>query len=147
MEGKWAAHGHPRYYGYKFSDSTPLFKFGFGLSYTTYTAANLRLNTTQLAHGAKDRFLVTVKVTNNSTMDGDAVVHVYIQDPIDGVVRYWPRLIGFERVHIPAGASTVSVACIKQAQSVIAAGILTLLSCLLGRRHRRAHGGAETVLV
>ncbi|SNR76966.1 beta-glucosidase [Lutibacter agarilyticus] len=86
---------------YKFSDKTPLFPFGFGLSYTTFEYSNLKLAETTIApNGAT---IVSVDVTNSGKVDGDEVVQMYVRDDFASVGRYNKMLKGFERIHLKAG--------------------------------------------
>ncbi len=78
--------------------ATPLYPFGYGLSYTTFEYSELQANQDQ----------VTVKVTNSGTCDGDEVVQVYIRDLVASTARPRKQLCAFKRVSIPAG-ETVTV--------------------------------------
>lgn len=82
----------------------PQLPFGFGLSYTTFTLANLRLSSHHLhhRHGA---VTVRVDVTNTGDVAGDEVVQLYIHDPVASIVQPVRRLRGFERVTLAAGAT------------------------------------------
>jgi beta-glucosidase len=73
---------------YRYFEGEPLYPFGYGLSYTTFTYSNL------VASSAK----VTVDVKNSGKRDGEEVVQLYAKYP--GVVR---ELLGFERVPLRAG--------------------------------------------
>ncbi|PQJ76566.1 beta-xylosidase [Polaribacter glomeratus] len=92
---------------YKFSDKTPLFPFGFGLSYTSFKYDNLRLENTSIAIDGKTK--VSVDVTNIGNYDGDEVVQMYIRDDFATVGRYNKMLKGFERISLKIGETkTVS---------------------------------------
>lgn len=86
---------------YKFADKSPLFSFGFGLSYTTfsYDQPKLALNTIKAGQSTT----VSVNVTNTGDRDGDEVVQMYIRDEVATVGRYNKMLKGFERVHLKTG--------------------------------------------
>lgn len=85
----------------------PLYPFGYGLSYTTYTYTNLKLEKTAIKEGEDIRF--TVDVTNTGQMDGDEIVQVYLTDLYCRITQSEKRLKAFRRVHIPAGETcTVS---------------------------------------
>ncbi len=85
----------------------PLYPFGYGLSYTTYTYTNLKLEKTAIKEGEDIRF--TVDVTNTGQMDGDETVQVYLTDLYCRITQSEKRLKAFRRVHIPAGETcTVS---------------------------------------
>lgn len=85
-------------------DISPLFPFGYGLSYTTYRYGELRLSKKQLK-GEGDVLEARVTVTNAGNMDGKEIVQLYIGDPIARISRPKIELKGFEKVFIPKGES------------------------------------------
>ena len=89
--------------GYRWYDAqnvAPLFPFGFGLSYTTFSFGNLSVG--QLVNG---RSTVTATVTNTGSRAGSEVAQLYVGDP--GAAGEPPRqLKGFQRVSLNPGAST-----------------------------------------
>ena len=92
---------------YKFSDKSPLFPFGFGLSYTTFAYSNLKLKNPSIAIDGKTT--VSVDVTNTGEVPGDEVVQMYIRDDFASVGRYIKMLKGFERISLePGQTKTVS---------------------------------------
>jgi beta-glucosidase len=92
---------------YRFADKTPLYHFGFGLSYTTFKYGEPKLAQNNIKVGQST--IVSVDVTNTGTRDGDEVVQMYIRDNYASVGRYNKLLKGFERVHLKAGETkTVS---------------------------------------
>ncbi|SHG80657.1 beta-glucosidase [Jatrophihabitans endophyticus] len=84
--------------------SGPQLEFGFGLSYTTFAVADLRLSSHTL-HRSGGSVSVTVTVRNTGEVAGDEVVQLYIHDPVASVVQPVRRLRGFQRVTLAAGAS------------------------------------------
>lgn len=84
---------------------TPLFPFGYGLSYTTFEYSNLKLASDMLTVGGE--LLVTVDLKNTGRYDGVEVVQLYIQDKIGSVTRPVKELKAFHRVALKAGESTV----------------------------------------
>jgi beta-glucosidase len=93
--------------GYVFDENTPLFPFGFGLSYTTFSYGKPTVSSPQIAAGDKTR--VSVIVSNSGSRAGDDVVQMYIHHPTSSVVQPVIALRGFQRVHLEAGESkTVS---------------------------------------
>ena len=102
--------GHlPAYYNYKpsarrgylFDSVEPLFPFGFGLSYTTFTCTNLRLERAEI--GIAETARVFVDVTNTGALAGDEVVQLYIRDVVSSVTRPVKELKGFRRVTLAPG--------------------------------------------
>ena len=81
----------------------PLFPFGFGLSYTTFSITNLKLDRTRVSSSGRVR--ATVTVTNTGDVAGDEVVQLYLHDPVSSISQPVRRLRGFERVTLAPGAS------------------------------------------
>ena len=79
----------------------PLYPFGFGLSYTTFTVANLHLDRDSVSRNGE--VTATVNVTNTGSRRGDDVVQVYIRDPVASIVQPVRRLRGFQRVTLDGG--------------------------------------------
>ena len=86
---------------YLFSDSTPLFPFGYGLSYSKFRYNNLRLEPATIRVNGTTK--VSVDVTNTGDRAGDEVVQLYIRDEISSVTRPIKELKGFQRVSIKPG--------------------------------------------
>jgi beta-glucosidase len=82
--------------------NTPLFPFGYGLSYTTFTFDNLKLNRVEAKVGTD--LDVSVDVTNTGVRAGDAVVQLYIHQRAGSASRPVRELKGFQRVSLAAGA-------------------------------------------
>jgi beta-glucosidase len=87
--------------GYLFDDVTPLFAFGYGLSYTTFTIGNLRLTRKRIPRDGSTRVLADV--TNTGEREGTEVVQLYIRDVFSSVTRPLKELKGFERVSLQPG--------------------------------------------
>lgn len=83
--------------------NTPLYPFGYGLSYTTFSYSPLRLNTQTL--GWNNTLQVSVKVTNTGTRKGTDVVQLYIHELVRSISPPVRELKGFQRVTLEAGAS------------------------------------------
>lgn len=81
--------------------TTPLYPFGHGLSYSKFEYSNLKLSSPSFA--AKGKITVSVDVANTSNVDGKEVVQLYIRDLIGSVTRPVKELKGFELVEIKAG--------------------------------------------
>src|SRR4051812_39407889 len=85
----------------------PLWPFGFGLSYTTFKLANLKIDQPSIGIGGKTK--VTVDVTNSGDRPGDEVVQLYVRDVVSSVTRPTKELRAFERVTLSPGQTrTVS---------------------------------------
>jgi beta-glucosidase len=82
----------------------PLYWFGHGLSYTTYTYSPLKLSAAQLKK--KDKLKVEVEVSNTGKMTGSETVHWFISDPVCSISRPIKELKYFEKKEIAAGSKT-----------------------------------------
>jgi beta-glucosidase len=87
--------------GYLFDDVSPLFAFGYGLSYTTFSIGNLRLLKKRIPR--KGSAQVLADVTNTGAREGAEVVQMYIHDLVSSVTRPIKELKGFERVSLQPG--------------------------------------------
>lgn len=83
---------------------TPLFPFGYGLSYTTFEYGDLRFEPSVLKPGSPLTVRFTVK--NNGSMAGDEVCQVYLHDELATVARPVKELKGFRRIHLQPGETT-----------------------------------------
>ncbi len=90
--------------GYVFHENTPLFPFGYGLSYTTFSFGKPAVDRETISLNEKAQ--VSVQVTNTGSRAGDQVVQMYIHHPLSSVVQPVIALRGFKRVHLEPGAST-----------------------------------------
>jgi beta-glucosidase len=80
---------------------SPLYPFGFGLSYTTFSYANLKLSAKKVNAG--EPVTVTVDVTNTGDRDGDEIVQLYIRDMVSSVTRPVQELKDFARIRLKKG--------------------------------------------
>lgn len=83
------------------SPNSPLYPFGYGLSYTTFSVSNLKLDQESFSKGGKIN--ATVEVANTGNRDGELVVQMYIRDVAGSVTRPVKELKGFEKVVLKAG--------------------------------------------
>jgi beta-glucosidase len=114
--------GHlPCYYNYKPSarrgylndDVSPLYPFGFGLSYTTFGLDNVRLEKSSIRHGESTKVLVDVKNTGHRA--GDEVVQMYVRDTVSSVTRPVKELRGFKKINLkPGETKTVALAILPE---------------------------------
>ena len=85
---------------YRYFEGTPVYPFGYGLSYTSFTYAPLRIEAA--AGGAENGATVVTEITNTGDRDGDEVAQLYLVPPAsDGAPRL--ALRGFERLSLKAG--------------------------------------------
>ncbi len=93
---------------YLFDETTPLFPFGYGLSYTTFAYENLRLSQDTIARDSSVD--VRVDVINTGDRAGDEVVQLYIRDDVSSVTRPVKELKGFARISLqPSERQTVTL--------------------------------------
>lgn len=83
--------------------NSPLFPFGYGLSYTTFEYSNLSLASDKLT--AQDSLPISFTLKNTGNYDGTEVVQLYIQDKVGSVTRPVKELKRFQRVTLKAGES------------------------------------------
>jgi beta-glucosidase len=87
--------------GYLFDDITPLYPFGFGLSYTTFALGKPTLEAAQITAGESTQ--VRVEITNTGSRVGQEVVQMYVRDLVSSVTRPVKELKGFLRVSLKPG--------------------------------------------
>lgn len=84
-------------------DNEPLYPFGYGLSYTTFSYGDIHLDKTSIT--GKEELTATVTVTNIGTKDGAEVIQLYIRDLVGSTTRPVKELKGFEKIFLKAGKS------------------------------------------
>ncbi len=82
-------------------EKTPLYPFGYGLSYTSFDYKNLKISKASFQKGEKIE--VSVDVTNTGNFDGKEIVQLYINDPVASIARPVKELKGFELVELKKG--------------------------------------------
>lgn len=88
---------------YLFTPNSPLYPFGYGLSYTRFSFTDLQVLDPEVAMGEDVR--VKVRVTNVGEVPGTTVAQLYLRDKVASTTRPVRELKGFERVSLEPGAS------------------------------------------
>jgi beta-glucosidase len=83
--------------------NTPLFPFGYGLSYTHFTYGKMRLDKAKISPTGKLNIAVTV--TNSGDYDGEEVVQLYTRQLVGSIARPVKELKGFEKIFLKKGES------------------------------------------
>jgi beta-glucosidase len=81
----------------------PLYPFGYGLSYTSFSYGNISLSKDQMR--PTEKITATITVTNTGNYDGEEVVQLYIVDPVASVTQPVKRLKGFQKIFLRKGES------------------------------------------
>ncbi|WP_114436643.1 glycoside hydrolase family 3 N-terminal domain-containing protein [Marinilabilia salmonicolor] len=89
---------NPRPHDYVELSATPLYSFGYGLSYSSFTYSDL-----EVAPVGKEEFVVNFKVKNTGNFDGDEVVQLYLRDEYASVVQPVQQLKHFNRLFLKKG--------------------------------------------
>jgi beta-glucosidase len=100
--------------GYLFADASPLYPFGFGLSYSKFELGAPTLSAATIA--ANGNVTVTVPIKNTSNRAGDEVVQIYVRDKVSSVTRSVKDLKAFKRVTLaPGEAKNVTFTLTREA--------------------------------
>lgn len=83
--------------------NTPQYPFGFGLSYTTFSYSDIKVNKETFT--PREELKVSVTVTNSGKRDGEEVVQLYVRDLVGSVTRPLKELKGFQKIMLKAGES------------------------------------------
>ena len=103
-EGKWFQKFRSNYLDVS---NDPLYPFGYGLSYTSFSYSDVKLSSATLSAGKK--ITASVTVTNTGNKDGKEVVQLYIRDLVGSSTRPVKELKGFQKIELKAGeAKTLS---------------------------------------
>ncbi len=87
--------------GYVFTERSPLYPFGHGLSYTTFSYDDLRISPEAVSD--QDYVRISCRVANTGDRPGDEVVQLYVRDPVASVSRPRKELKGFARIALAPG--------------------------------------------
>ena len=84
-------------------DNEPLYPFGYGLSYTTFSYGDIDLSRSTI--DMTGELTAAVMVTNTGTWPGSEVVQLYIRDLVGSTTRPVKELKGFDRIFLKKGES------------------------------------------
>lgn len=90
---------------YMFTPNTPLYPFGYGLSYTEFMYDQLEVVTPEVALG--ENVIIRARVTNIGDRDGATVAQLYMRDLVASTTRPVRELKGFNRLELKAGESAI----------------------------------------
>lgn len=96
LDGNW-------YSRYRDIPREPLYPFGYGLSYTTFTYSEFSISNSSIS--SAETLKVNIKVTNTGTFDGEEVVQLYIRDMAASIVRPVKELKDFQKIMLKKGES------------------------------------------
>jgi len=99
-EGKWFSKFRSNYLDVS---NDPVYPFGYGLSYTTFSYSDIKLSSTSVK--GNQALTASVTVTNSGKYDGKEVVQLYIRDVVGSVTRPVKELKGFQKIDLKAGES------------------------------------------
>ena len=95
-------------------EKTPLYPFGYGLSYTTFEYSNLKINKKTFSKGEKVE--VSVDLKNTGKVTGKEVAQLYLQDEFASVVRPVKELKGFEMIELKPGETKTVIFTLTDAE-------------------------------
>jgi beta-glucosidase len=102
-EGKWFQKFRSNYLDVS---NDPLYPFGYGLSYTTFSYSDIKLNKISLK-GNSEQLTARVTITNTGNRIGKEVVQLYIRDVVGSVTRPVKELKGFQKIELKPGESKI----------------------------------------
>ena len=87
--------------GYADVENSPLYSFGYGLSYTDFEYTDFEISSNSMTKNSKIN--ASVKVTNTGKLKGEEVVQLYIRDIVGSIARPMKELKGFEKIELNPG--------------------------------------------
>jgi beta-glucosidase len=99
-EGKWFEKFKSNYLDVS---NEPLYAFGYGLSYTTFSYGEVKLSSNSITQN--DSLKISCTITNTGAREGEEIVQLYVQDVVGSVTRPVRELKGFEKIKLKAGES------------------------------------------
>jgi len=102
---------------YRDLEVTPLYPFGYGLSYSKFDYGDLKVTSDRVVPDGQ--ISLSVSVTNSGERDADEVVQLYMRDPVATIARPKLELRGFKRVPLKAGETRTLTFTLDPAQSAI----------------------------
>ena len=90
----------------------PKYPFGFGLSYTTFTYGDIKLNRNSIRAGEK--LTASIALTNSGNYDGTETVQLYIRDMVGSIVRPVKELKGFQKIRLKKGETQTVIFTISE---------------------------------
>ncbi len=103
LEGEWFQKFRSNYLDVP---NSPLYPFGYGLSYTDFEYGQMELSDASLS-GEADTLEISVEVTNSGERAGHEVVQLYVRDMVGSTTRPVQELKGFRKIYLEAGQSEV----------------------------------------
>ena len=89
--------------GYADIENSPLYSFGYGLSYTKFSYSDLKISSNSMTKNSKINASVTV--SNTGSYKGEEVVQLYLRDIVGSITRPMKELKGFEKIELNPGES------------------------------------------
>jgi beta-glucosidase len=89
------------------SPNTPLYPFGYGLSYTSFSYSDIKLN--KESFRIDDKIIASVDITNTGERDGEEIAQLYVRDLVGDVTRPVKELKGFKKVLLKKGETMTVV--------------------------------------
>jgi beta-glucosidase len=91
--------------GYADVENSPLYSFGYGLSYTEFKYSDFELSSSTMTKDSKIN--ASIKVTNTGNYKGEEVVQLYLRDIVGSIARPMKELKGFEKIELNPGESKI----------------------------------------